>query len=115
MAQGKEIALQLDIPYLSAGQLVVQAIEKQTTQGLQAKPHVEAKSMIPDGLMSGMSKAKRSEIIFISPSALSGILFHRLLDSEVSGKGFVLEGYPRTAEQLQILQSKGLIPTHFGV
>jgi len=60
MAQGKEIALQLDIPYLSAGQLVVQAIEKQTTQGLQAKPHVEAKSMIPDGLMSGMSKAKRS-------------------------------------------------------
>ncbi|KAJ3295637.1 hypothetical protein HK104_002442 [Borealophlyctis nickersoniae] len=77
--------------HISTGTLLRQAVEKQTSLGLQAKPHMERGQLVPDQIMLGLVTT-------------------RLQDPEVVGRGYVLDGFPRTKEQAYAMQRKGILP-----
>ncbi|RKO92734.1 adenylate kinase-domain-containing protein [Blyttiomyces helicus] len=87
------VARQLDVPHIWTGQLLRQAIEKQSSLGIQAKPFMERGQLVPDQIILGLVSA-------------------RLQDPEIVQKGFVLEGFPRTREQGMAILRKGLLIDH---
>lgn len=73
----------LQIPLISTGEILRKGIRSQSTIGQQAQSYVEKGELVPDLIM----------IEFIR---------ERLLQGDV-GKGWLLEGYPRTAFQAEEL------------
>ena len=63
--------------------------------GLQAKPYVEKGQLVPD-------------------SVIINLVFSRLLEPDVSEKGYILEGFPRNREQVLSMRRKGIVPDHTG-
>jgi adenylate kinase len=81
--QAQRLCSHLDIPRISTGEILRQAIAAQTELGKQAQPYVAKGELVPDEMM----------IAFIK---------ERLLQPDVVG-GWLLEGYPRTAFQAEEL------------
>lgn len=81
--QAEGICQHLDIPSISTGEVLRNAIADQTDLGEKARPHVEKGELVPDEIM----------IQFIR---------QRLLEPDVS-RGWLLDGYPRTAFQAEEL------------
>ncbi len=81
--QARGIAQHLDIPCISTGDVLREAIAARTELGLKAQPYVEEGEFVPDEMM----------IEFIR---------QRLLKPDVSD-GWLLDGYPRTAFQAEEL------------
>lgn len=71
------------IPSISAGELLRYNVKNNTELGLKAKPFMEKGNLVPDDLVNEMMK-------------------HRLLKEE---KGYFLDGYPRTIEQANFIDS----------
>ncbi|KAJ3209810.1 Adenylate kinase 8 [Dinochytrium kinnereticum] len=90
----ERVAKAFDAVYISTGDLLQAAIERQTSMGMQAKPFMERGSLVPDQIMLSL-------------------VLQRLQDNDVTAKGYVLEGFPRTKEQALAIQIKGLCPSHF--
>ncbi|KAI8833545.1 adenylate kinase-domain-containing protein [Chytridium lagenaria] len=90
----ERIAKAFDAVYISTGELLQTAIERQTGMGMQAKPFMERGNLVPDQIMLSL-------------------VMQRLQDNDVITKGYVLEGFPRTKEQALAMQIKGLCPAHF--
>ncbi|NES85458.1 MAG: nucleoside monophosphate kinase [Moorea sp. SIO2B7] len=81
--QAQRLFQRLSIPVISTGEVLRAGIASQTSLGNQAKTYVEEGELVPDPIMIEFMK-------------------QRLLQPNVS-RGWILEGYPRTAFQAEEL------------
>jgi len=89
--QAREVSRHFAIPQVSTGDILREAVKKQTPFGLAAKAKMEAGGLVPDEVVCGIVEERISE-----PDCQ---------------KGFILDGFPRTIAQAQfverMLQAKG--------
>jgi adenylate kinase len=91
--QAKRLANRLEIPHISTGDMLREAVADGTELGRQAAPIMAAGALVPDDLMIGIvnDRVKKSD----------------------AQKGFILDGFPRTlvqAEKLDNLVGNGKDP-----
>lgn len=77
--QARAIMHRLDIPQISTGDMLREAIAKKTDCGREAKARMDAGELVSD-------------------SVVNGIVAERITHDDC-GKGFILDGYPRTVHQ----------------
>jgi adenylate kinase len=80
--QAKSLQERSGIPHVSAGDILRHAVRTGTPVGRQVRPYVESGKLVPDDLM--------------------GDLIAESLEGN-GEKGFILDGFPRTLEQVDIL------------
>src|ERR1700745_1724867 len=89
--QAKRVAQRYDVPHLSTGDMLRDAVARGTELGRLAKPIMERGELVPDDIVMGMVEERLSR-----PDA---------------ARGFIFDGFPRTipqAEQLdEILKRRG--------
>lgn len=78
----------LGIPAVSTGELLREAISAQTELGVLAKRYIDEGNLVPDDVMIDLIK-------------------QRLAEADC-GKGFILDGFPRTVPQAQALDAMGV-------
>jgi adenylate kinase len=83
--QAVRLAAALGIPHISTGDIFRANIEQRTTLGQTAQRHIDAGEYVPDTLTNAM-------------------VGDRLAADDAAG-GFLLDGYPRTPEQVAFLDS----------
>lgn len=84
--KGTQAALlrdRLDIPHISTGDLLRNAVQQETELGRKAKSYMDAGDLVPDDLMLGLIE-------------------ERLGQADVAN-GFILDGYPRNLAQAEAL------------
>ncbi len=90
--QAKQMAEHLDVPHISTGDLFRANLGQETPLGIEAKKYMDAGDLVPDEVTVGMVR-------------------DRLTESDAA-KGFILDGFPRTAPQAEalaeILSDQGL-------
>lgn len=90
--QADRIAEQTSQPKISTGDLLREAVKKQTALGLQAKSYMDRGALVPDEVVIGMVREKLGE--------------------QVCARGFILDGFPRTVAQGEalhrLLEDKGM-------
>jgi len=89
--QAREVAKHFGIPQISTGDILRDAVKRQTPQGLVAKAKMESGGLVPD-------------------EVVCGIVEERVGQPDCQ-RGFILDGFPRTLAQAefvnQMLQAKG--------
>ena len=85
--QAKRIIDEFGIPHISTGDIFRENIAKGTPLGLQAKAIIERGDLVPDDLTIGLVKDRLSQ-----PDC---------------GKGYLLDGFPRTIAQAEALKVMG--------
>ncbi|MBI1871273.1 MAG: adenylate kinase [Chlamydiae bacterium] len=85
--QARDLVKALNVPHISTGDILREALGRGTPIGLQAKSYMNQGELVPDEVMAK-------------------IILERLEEKD-AGKGFILDGYPRTVPQA-ILLEKGL-------
>jgi adenylate kinase len=89
--QAARLAARFDIPAISTGDIFRDNIKRETPLGVEVKAIVDAGDYVPD--------------------ALTNALIANRLDEDDAREGFLLDGYPRTLDQVayldQLLASKG--------
>ncbi len=84
--QAKCLCNEFDLPHLSAGQLLREAIENETDAGMRAKPYIDNGQLVPvDVVVKIMSRE-----MFDIPGR----------------QGFVADGFPRNVEQYEHLKDE---------
>jgi len=78
-----KLSQQLSIPQISTGDMLRSALREQTTLGLEAKKFMDAGELVPDGVIIGMVKER--------------------LKAPDARKGYIFDGFPRTAAQAEAL------------
>ena len=86
--QAERIAAQLNIPTISTGNILREAIKNGTPIGLQAKGLIDQGKLVPDDV-------------------IIGIVRERLAKSDCAA-GYILDGVPRTIPQAQALLEQGV-------
>jgi len=81
--QAERLAQHLDVPHISTGDLFRANLKEMTPLGVEAKRYMDAGDLVPDEVTSNMVRSRLSE-----PDA---------------GKGFILDGFPRTRPQADTL------------
>lgn len=79
------MAERLDVPHISTGDLFRANLKAQTPLGVEAQKYMDAGELVPDEVTVAMVRAR-----FAEPDA---------------AKGFILDGFPRTAPQAEALQA----------
>jgi adenylate kinase len=79
--QGEILARRLGVPKIATGELLSEAVQKNTMLGRQAKRFMDRGEMVPDKIILSLVKEQ-----VLSPDAAEGI---------------VLDGFPRTTEQAE--------------
>ena len=87
--QAEIIAGKLNIPTISTGNIIREALANGTEMGLKAKSFIEAGKLVPDDVVIGIIK-------------------ERLADEDCNN-GFILDGFPRTIPQAEALDNMGII------
>lgn len=87
--QAEIIAGKLNIPTISTGNIIREALANGTEMGLKAKSFIEAGKLVPDDVVIGIIK-------------------ERLANEDCIG-GFILDGFPRTIPQAEALDNMGII------
>jgi adenylate kinase len=82
--QAKILAKKFDIPQISTGDILRSAVKEESPMGIKAKGYMDAGSLVPDEVVVGIVK-------------------ERLAKSDCA-KGFILDGFPRTAIQADALK-----------
>ncbi len=77
--QAKILSAKLNIPHISTGDILRQAVKDQTPLGKKAQEIMDAGELVPDDVMMGIIK--------------------ETLDSAKCRNGFILDGFPRTQAQ----------------
>ncbi|HEY6015992.1 MAG TPA: adenylate kinase [Gaiellaceae bacterium] len=83
--QAARIAAEYGIPHVSTGDMLREAVARETELGRQAKPIMERGDLVPDELMVALIRERLGE-----PDA---------------AEGFVLDGFPRTLAQAEALDA----------
>ncbi len=86
--QAEKISATYDIPAISTGAIIRDAIKNGTEMGVAAKEYTEKGALVPD-------------------SVVIGIIKERLAEKDAS-HGFVLDGFPRTVNQAEALDEMGV-------
>lgn len=86
--QASLVSEKYSIPSISTGALLRAAISNQTKLGLEAKSYMDAGALVPDSVVVGIIKEK--------------------LQSDDCKNGFILDGFPRTVNQAEALDSMGI-------
>ena len=81
--QAKKLTQAFDIPQISTGDMLRAAVKAGTALGKQAKAFMDAGGLVPDEVVIGIVKERLAE-----PDC---------------GKGFILDGFPRTIPQAEAL------------
>ncbi len=81
--QAEDISLKEDIPHISSGNLLREAVEAETEIGLKAKAYIEKGLLVPDELVVKIVVGK--------------------ITTEYCKNGFILDGFPRNLSQAKIL------------
>lgn len=87
--QAEFICQHFEIPAISTGNIIREALKSGTEMGLKAKAYTEAGQLVPD------------EIVI-------GIINERLAKDDCK-KGFLLDGFPRTIPQAEALDAMGIV------
>jgi len=82
--QAREVAKHFDIPQISTGDMLRDAVKRQTPLGLAAKAKMEAGELVPDEVVCGIVEERISQ-----PDC---------------DKGFILDGFPRTIAQAKFVE-----------
>ncbi|MGS4033210.1 adenylate kinase [Staphylococcus pseudintermedius] len=83
--QASEIIKKHPIPHISTGDMFRKAIKDETELGKEAKSYMDRGELVPDEVTVGIVKERISE--------------------DDAKKGFLLDGFPRTIEQAEALNS----------
>ncbi|PXX84262.1 adenylate kinase [Staphylococcus warneri] len=83
--QASEIVKKLPIPHISTGDMFRKAIKDETDLGKEAKSYMDRGELVPDEVTVGIVKERISE--------------------DDAKKGFLLDGFPRTIDQAEALNS----------
>ncbi|EJF1317561.1 adenylate kinase [Staphylococcus pseudintermedius] len=83
--QASEIIKKYPIPHISTGDMFRKAIKDETELGKEAKSYMDRGELVPDEVTVGIIKERISE--------------------DDAKKGFLLDGFPRTIEQAEALNS----------
>lgn len=86
--QAEILCERLNIPTISTGNMIREALKSGTEMGLQARRYVEAGQLVPD------------EVVI-------GIVRERLSREDCAG-GYILDGFPRTIPQAEALERMGI-------
>ena len=86
--QGEIIRERLDIPAISTGVMLREAIKAGTQLGMQAKAIIDQGGLVPDEVVNGIVKER--------------------LAQDDCKNGFILDGFPRTLPQAQALDAMGV-------
>ena len=86
--QADKVAERLGIPTISTGAIIRAALKEGTKMGLEAKKFVEQGALVPDEVVIGIVK-------------------ERLAESDCD-KGYILDGFPRSVPQAQVLDEMGI-------
>ena len=81
--QAQDLAAEEGIPQISTGDILRDAIKRETPLGAQARSYLEAGKLVPDDVVIGIIRDKLSR-----PDAAGG---------------FILDGFPRTVAQAEAL------------
>ncbi|HET9961720.1 MAG TPA: adenylate kinase [Nitrospiraceae bacterium] len=81
--QADRVTAQFGPPKISTGDLLREAVRKQTPLGVEAKKYMDQGNLVPDSVVIGMVRAK--------------------LADPTCSKGFILDGFPRTVPQAEDL------------
>jgi adenylate kinase len=81
--QAERVAERLDVPHISTGDLFRANLAEMTPLGTEAKRYMDAGDLVPDEVTTEMVRARLSEAD--------------------AGKGFILDGFPRTLPQADAL------------
>jgi adenylate kinase len=79
--QARAIMYRLEIPQISTGDMLREAIAKKTSYGREAKARMDAGELVSDAIVNG-------------------IVAERITHDDCK-KGFILDGYPRTVQQAE--------------
>ena len=83
--QASEIVKKFPIPHISTGDMFRKAIKDETNLGKEAKSYMDRGELVPDEVTVGIVKERISE--------------------DDAKKGFLLDGFPRTIDQAEALNS----------
>ena len=83
--QALGVSSSLNIPHISTGDMFRSAIKNETPTGLEAKRYMDAGQLVPDSVVIAMVKER--------------------LAMDDCANGYLLDGFPRTVEQAEALQS----------
>ena len=86
--QAEIIAAKLNIPTISTGNILREAIKNGTETGLKAKSFMDAGKLVPDDV-------------------IIGIVAERVAQPDCAA-GYILDGMPRTIPQAQALEDRGI-------
>lgn len=86
--QAEIICEKLNIPAISTGNIIREAMKTGTEMGKKAKAFVEAGNLVPDEVVIGIIKERLSE--------------------NDCANGFILDGFPRTIPQAEALDTMGI-------
>ncbi len=81
--QAQILSQMFNIPHISTGDILRDAVKNETELGLKAKSYMDKGELVPDDVMIGIIK--------------------EVLSSEKCKNGFILDGFPRTLKQAEAL------------
>jgi adenylate kinase len=81
--QAKRIEAEYGIPHIATGDILREAMAQETKLGVRVKPIVESGQLVPDHLMIELIRERLGE--------------------DDAGRGFILDGFPRTLPQAEAL------------
>ena len=87
--QAEVICNALNIPAISTGNIIREALAQGTEMGLKAKSFMDAGQLVPDDVVIGIIKER--------------------LAKDDCANGFILDGFPRTIPQAEALDAMGVI------
>ena len=86
--QAEILCQRLNIPTISTGNMIREALKSGTEMGQKAKAYIEAGQLVPDEVVIG--------------------IVHDRLQEEDCKNGFILDGFPRTIPQAEALDRMGV-------
>jgi len=87
--QAEKICEYLNIPTISTGNIIREALKSGTEMGLKAKSFMDAGQLVPDEVVIGIIKDR--------------------LAKDDCKNGFILDGFPRTIPQAEALDAMGVV------
>ncbi|MBQ3132719.1 MAG: adenylate kinase [Clostridia bacterium] len=87
--QAEKVSEYLNIPTISTGNIIREALKNGTEMGQKAKSYMDAGTLVPD------------EVVI-------GIIRERLAEPDCEN-GFILDGFPRTIPQAEALDRMGIV------
>ena len=87
--QAEKVSEKLNIPTISTGNIIREALKNGTAMGLKAKEFIEAGKLVPDEVVIGIINDR--------------------LSADDCKNGFILDGFPRTIPQAEALDAMGII------